>query len=154
MTSSPTGDRRPGDRPDAPARREPLPFATRAALVVAAVAGVALVVAGFTLPAYRTDEAGSGSGATEATGTMVEINGPGIVAALVLPLVVVAAVWLVLRLGRSWSRPAAWGLTGALALYNVATLTSIGILVLPVTLALVVACATVGRTARPEDVVL
>lgn len=107
------------------------------ALGVAAVLGLLLVVAALVVPAYDSDSASS-SGATESTSsTIVGVNGLGALAVMAVPLLatalVAAALWL-------RAKPLAWAIVALLAAGNVLALASVGLLALPVTAALVVAC--------------
>jgi len=122
------------------------------ALLVAAAYGVALVIAAFTLPVY--DSAGSSSsGETSlASDTLVGVNGPGVALVLGVPLLVTLAVGFALWQRSRWSVPIAWTLTGLLAAANLLAILSVGIFVLPVTAALVLACVRSRPPAQPPAV--
>ena len=111
------------------------------ALLVAAVYGVALVVAAFTVPVYDSDSSSSSGGTSQASDTLVGVNGTGVALILAVPLLVTLAVGCALWQRSRWSLPIAWTLTGLLAALNLLAMLSVGIFVLPVTAALVVACA-------------
>jgi hypothetical protein len=119
-----------------------------AALVGAVVWGVLLVVAGFDVPAYRSTSMSSSGELTQSTESLVGMNGPGVVVVLALPLLVtvLVACALLLRVRRA-AMPVAWALTALLAVFNMLGMLTIGVFVAPVTVALVVACAS-GSKAR------
>jgi hypothetical protein len=87
---------------------------------------------------------------TETSSTLVAENGSWAVVVLVFPLV--AAVIVAIALLGS-ARPAAivlaWSVTGTVALFNLLAMLTIGIFLVPTTIALVAACTsvTVKRTA-------
>jgi hypothetical protein len=117
------------------------------ALVGAAVWGLVLVVAGFLVPAYQSTSLSSSGELTQSSATLVGMNGPGVVPVLALPLLVTVLVACALLLrARRAAMPVAWALTALLAVFNVLGMLTIGVFVVPVTAALVVACAS-GSTA-------
>jgi hypothetical protein len=117
-----------------------------AAVLVAVVYSVALLVAGFLVPVYSTDSASASGDATPGSDTLVGVNGLGSAAVLAIPLLVSLVVGVALRRpSRAAALPVAWALTGLLALFNLLAMLSIGVFILPVTLALVLACATCRR---------
>jgi len=123
------------------------------ALAIAAAWSVLLVAAAFVAPAYSTSSGSASmdttSGATTTaevttgSATLVAVNGPGV-------LVVTLLVALSLATGH---RRVGWVLTAILCLVNVLALLSVGIFFVPVTLALIVACASSERrrVAHPAD---
>jgi hypothetical protein len=122
------------------------------ALLFAAAYNVVLVASGFVAPVYQSSvyTAGSPSGAvTRGSNTLVGENGWGVVVILLAPLllttIVGSALWL------QWRGAAAvaiaWATTMLLALLNALAMLSIGVFLLPVTAALIGACAT-GRPSR------
>ena len=123
-----------------------VPLAT---LLLATVYGVALIVAGFVAPAYQSDGLSSSGEVTHSADTLVGVNGRGVVFVLAVPLVatllVGCALWLHSRRG---ALLIAWTVTGLLAAFTLLALLSIGLFVLPVTAALIVACAA-SRPRRP-----
>ena len=122
------------------------------ALLVAAAYGVALVVAAFVLPVYDSDSSSSTGGTSRASHTLVGVNGSGVAVVLAVPLLVTLAVGFALWLRSRWALPIAWSLTGLLAALNLLAMLSVGIFVLPVTAALVLACARSWPPARPPAV--
>ena len=122
------------------------------ALLIAAAYDVVLVVAGFVAPVYQSSvyTTASASGPVRrGSNTFVSENGWGAVLILLVPLLVTmivgSALWL------QWRGAAvlafAWSTTMLLALLNALAMLSIGVFLLPVTAALVGACAT-SRSRR------
>lgn len=136
-------------------RERSLPFTARVALVLALVWSVLLVLAAFTLPLYGYSSSSAtvdGSGGTEeitGTATLVQVNGWTAVLVLAIPLAVTLLVGLLLGVGGRGQRAVAWALTALLGVFTVLALLSVGLFMVPVVVALVVACASAGsRTAR------
>jgi hypothetical protein len=134
------------------AAEPPLGRVPAVALLLGAVYGVALVVAAFVLPAYDSVSSSSSGGTSEASDTLVGVNGVGVALVLAVPLLVTLAVGCALALRSRWSLPISWTLTGLLAAANLLAMLSVGIFVLPVTAALVLACARSRPPARPPAV--
>ena len=123
------------------------------ALLAAAAYGVALIVAAFALPVYDSDSSSSSGGTSLGSDTLVGVNGLSAAAALAVPLLVTLAVGCALWLGsHRWALPVAWTLTGLLAAANLLAMLSVGVFVLPVTAALVLACARSRPPALPPAV--
>jgi hypothetical protein len=122
------------------------------ALMLAAVYGMVLVVAGFLAPFYNSESMSSSGEVTHGSGTLVGVNGLGVVVVLGVPLLatvlVGCALWLRSRRG---AVPIAWTLTGLLAVFNLLAMMSIGLFVLPVTAALIVACGTSRLRPKQQD---
>ena len=124
------------------------------ALGFAVVWGLLLVVAAFVAPVYRTSSgsATDGTVATTAEGsaTLVGVNGYGVLLVISVPLVAAVVVTWALARGR---RRLGWVVTSVLCVLNVLALLSVGIFFVPVTIALIVACAGTPRTrvAQPAD---
>jgi hypothetical protein len=113
----------------------------KVALSFALVWSVAVLVAGFTVPMY-SEETETSSGSISGTDTLVGENGSGIIIVLLVPLVVSILVTLCLMARRvRGAIVVAWILTAALCGLTVLALLSIGIYLLPVAGALMVACA-------------
>ena len=132
-----------------------LPFAARIALVLALVWSALLVVAAFTLPLYgfssesATVDGSSGRDEVSGTATLVQVNGWMAALVMAVPLAVALLVALLLAVGGRGPRVGAWVLTALLGVFTVLALLSVGLLMLPVVVALLVACASAGsRTAR------
>jgi hypothetical protein len=130
------------------------------ALGVALVWSLLLVGAAFVAPVYSSSTGSSSSDVTSGatttasqttgTGTLVGVNGPGVLVFIALPLLATLVVAWALARGR---RRSGWVVTSVLGVLTVLALLSVGIFFLPVTLALVVACANTPRprVARPAD---
>lgn len=121
------------------------------ALSLGALFAAAVPIAGVTLPLYVTETGSSDGRVSSGSETLVGVNGTGSLVVLLVPIMVVAAVSFLLTSTR-WraATPLAWALTTLFALANLAALLSIGIFILPVTIALVVACAN-SPCARPRS---
>lgn len=116
--------------------------ASSVALLFAVVWGLGLVVAGFLVPAYRSTGMSSSGESAESTSTLVGTNGWGVAVVLAVPLLVTVLVAGALLLRpRPGATVVAWALTGLLAVFNLLAMLTIGVFVVPVTAALVVACA-------------
>jgi hypothetical protein len=117
-------------------------------LLSAAVWGLGLVVAGFLVPVYQSETVSASGGLTQGTGTLVGVNGPGVAVVLAVPLVatVLVACALLLRTRRG-ALPVAWALTAVLGAFNLLGMLTIGVFVVPVTAALVVACASASGSS-------
>ncbi len=113
-----------------------------AALCLAAVMGIALLVLGFA-PLYENEGASSSDAQGQSQDSLVAVNGPGVLVVLVVPLLVTAAVSWALWQG---ARRLAWALIGLLGLGAALALLSIGVLVLPIVTALVVASVSAGTS--------
>jgi hypothetical protein len=122
------------------------------ALLLAALCDLGLVVAGFVAPVYQSSVSTSAppSGAvTHGSNTLVGENGWGAVVILLVPLLLTAIVGSALWFQSRGSAVVtfAWSITMLLGLLNLLAMLSIGVFFLPVTAALIVACAT-GRPSR------
>jgi hypothetical protein len=136
--------------------RGPLTRATSVALCVAGIWSALLLVAAFAVPVYSgeaclaTVEGDGSTGCTQSSGTLVVVNGLAAVSVMGMPLVVTLIVGACLRVGSRGLRRAAWAVVAVLAVLTLLAMLSVGILLLPVTAALVVACATArSGTADP-----
>ena len=133
----------------------------RLSLAVALAWGIGLVVAALLVPVYQssgisssgTSGASSSGTMTGGSATLVGVNGWGalLVAGAPLAAAMVTGCTLWRRAGRPGAGVVAWTVTGLLVCFNLLAMLSIGAFVLPVTLALVVACGTHGR--KPHGVV-
>ena len=124
------------------------------ALLAASAYGVALVVAAFVAPVYETDSSSSSGQTSPASDTLVGQNGLGAAVVIAVPLLLTLAVGCALWLGsHRGALPVAWTLTGLLAAGNLLAMMSVGVFVLPVTAALVLACARSRRAAPSPGVV-
>jgi uncharacterized membrane protein YhaH (DUF805 family) len=117
----------------------------RLVLATAAIWGAGLLVAAVVAPVYSSVSASSDGRVAHSSSTLTEENGPGVLAPVGVPLVVVGVVAVALRRRRQRQRPGAgvlaWMSVGLLGVFTLVSMLSIGIFVLPVTFLLVVACA-------------
>ena len=130
------------------------------ALSFALVWSALLVAGALVLPAYSTSsqeatvDTGTGAASTApvttGTETLVGVNGEGVLIVVGIPLVVTLLVATALAFRR---RRIGWVLTSILGFFTLLAMLSIGIFILPTTLALVVACAATERrrVAHPAD---
>lgn len=89
---------------------------------------------------YESVSTSSSGEVTHGTETLVDVNGPGVVLVVALPLLVTLAVGCALSYGsRRGAVLFARTLTGLLAVFNLLAMLSIGVFLLPVTAALIVA---------------
>ena len=116
---------------------------TSTALVVAGTWSLVIIVAGFFLPVYATESGSSSGEVTHGSQTIVGVNGPVAIVVICVPLLATLLVWgaLALRAGLRTraAAPVAWLLVAMLAVFTLLSIVSIGVAVVPVTLALVVA---------------
>jgi hypothetical protein len=113
------------------------------ALVIAGVWGLGLVVAGFVVPMYRTIRQSESGEVARGSDTLVGANGLGVVVVLAVPFVVTVLVgWALLLRAHRGGLPVAWTLTGLVAGLTFLSMPSIGLFIIPITVSLVVACAS------------
>lgn len=127
-----------------PAGRRPLSRTSAVALVVGLVAGIGLVVLGVAAPLY-------GSSGSAGPATLLQVNGPGVLVVLTMPLILALVATALLLTGRSWARGIAWACAAVTTGLAIVSLLSIGLFVLPVAIALVVACAARTSVPRPPQ---
>ena len=117
------------------------------ALSVALLWSAAMPVAALCVPFYESTAVSSSGAVTNGSATLVAENGLAALlitsVPLAITLVVGGCLWR--RGARPGAGPAAWTVTGLLAGFNLLAIMSVGIFVVPVTAALVCACA-IGRT--------
>jgi hypothetical protein len=110
-----------------------------------------LVVVGCLAPVYRWETETTSGEVMQGSGTLVGVNGLGAVIVLGVPLLATVLVGCTLRLhSRRGAVPSAWTVTGLLAGFNLLAMASIGLFVLPVTAALIVACGTCLRGPKQD----
>jgi hypothetical protein len=120
-------------------------------LGVALIWSIVLLVAACLVPTYSSTSVSSDGVVTHGSETLVGDNGLGVLPVVAAPLLltclVAAALW------RRGTRPGAgalaWTATGLLIAFNLVALMSIGVFVLPVTVALTLACATRKEQIEP-----
>lgn len=124
-------------------------------LACALVWGTGLVIAAFLVPVYQSLSVSSSGTVAAGSATLAGVNGWGALlvagAPLVAAVVTSSALWR--RAGRQGAGVLAWAVTGLLGCFNVLAMLSIGVFVVPVTVALAVACGSHGRH-RPGDEVV
>jgi cytochrome bd-type quinol oxidase subunit 2 len=129
--------------------------AQQVSLIVAVAWGLLLVVAALVAPVYSTQtSAGSGdrlSTAVPGSATLVQVNGWRVLLVCAVPLACAALVGVLLwrRAGKPGAGPVAWTVTAVLAGLNLLAMLSIGVFVLPVTAALVIACISHRAERQP-----
>jgi hypothetical protein len=108
--------------------------------------GVALILLAAAVPVYEAESQTSSTTSpdvvTHDSLTLVEESGAGILFVIVVPLLVtiIAGCVLWIRDERAGAGTIAWTLAGLLVVFNLATMLSIGVAILPVTGCLVVVC--------------
>ena len=117
-------------------------------LVLAAIFGVGLNVAGFLFPLYATQKVSSSGKVVQGSATLVDENDPGVVVVLGVRLLVALVVAAALSRRARPAAALAGTLVGLLAVFTLLAMMSIGLFILPVTVALVVACASAPRPSR------
>lgn len=127
------------------------------ALSVATAYGGVLIAAAFIAAVYRWESVSEPGELARGSQTLVGVNGPGAVFAAGVPLLASLLVAYALRLrSRRWAVPFAWTVTGLLAVFNLLAIASIGLFILPATVALIVACAASPhrpRLGEPQETV-
>lgn len=146
--------------PDDNSKDGPGVTATNWALGIAVTWSAALIVSAFVAPwgTSVTATVEGGDQATETvvttTSTLVGHEGLGVLIPVSIPLVFsLGCTWALLRYRRFPSRTLgrfAWVLTASMALFTVLALMSIGFFMIPVTIALVVACAKGAPMKAPK----
>ena len=121
-------------------------------LAIALASGTGLVIAALLAPVYQSQGVSSSGTMTEGSATLVGINGWDalLVAGAPLAAAVVTGSGLWRRAGRPGAGVPAWTATGLLACFNVLAMATIGMFVVPVTVALFAACAAHGRRPHGE----
>jgi hypothetical protein len=125
------------------------------ALCAAALWSALLVVGAFVVPVYSgetcpatVEPSAAPVGCTSTSGTLVGVNGLTAVVVMSFPLLVTLLVGACLWSGSRGGRSTAWAVVGLLAVLTLLAFLSVGIVLLPVTVALVVACAA-ARVVHP-----
>lgn len=117
------------------------------ALAVAFIWSIGLLVAAAVVPVYSgTSETSPGGHERHHTGTLVEVNGSGVLLAVGVPLLatILVSFALLARGAYKGAGPIAWTLVGLLGAFNVLGMLTIGVFLVPITACLVVACALHG----------
>jgi len=118
----------------------------RIALASALAWAAGLVIAAVLVPAYQSSSIDSSGAVANGSATLVGVNGWGALLVAAAPLAAALVIWYALwgRRGRQGAGVLAWVVTALLIGFNVLAMLSIGVFLIPVTLALVVACSTHG----------
>ncbi len=113
-------------------------------LAVAVAGGIAVLAGALVVPVYRAVEAQGSGIPARASGTLVGVNGWNALLVAGMPLIAALATGSALgrRAGRRGAGAFAWSVAMLLAFLNLMAMASIGIYLVPVTAALIVACAT------------
>ena len=121
-------------------------------LAIALASGTGLVIAALLAPVYQSQSVSSPGTMIDGSATLVGINGWDalLVAGAPLAAAVVTGSGLWRRAGRPGAGVPAWTATGLLACFNVLAMATIGMFVVPVTVALFAACAAHGRRPHGE----
>ena len=123
-------------------------------LLIAGIYSVALIIAGFVVPmeqtVYSSAPSDSGTGASSSmvesyfTATLVSWSGLGVVFVLVVPLLVTLVVSVALwQRARRGAMAVALTLSGLFAAFNIAALKTMGLFLIPVTVALLYSTSVV-----------
>ena len=122
-------------------------------LAIALAWGTGLVILALLAPVYQSQSASSSGTMTNGSATLVGVNGWAALLAAGAPLAAAAlagyGLWR--RAGRPGAGVLAWTVAGLLACFNVLAIATIGLFVVPVTVALFAACAAHG--GRPHRAV-
>ena len=121
-------------------------------LAIALASGTGLVIVALLAPVYQSQGVSSSGTMTEGSATLVGVNGwvALLVAGAPLAAAVVTGYGLWRRAGRPGAGVPAWTATGLLACFNVLAMATIGMFVVPVTVALFAACAAHGGRPHRE----
>jgi hypothetical protein len=119
-------------------------------LAIALASGTGLVILALLAPVYQSQTVSSSGTMANGSATLVGVNGWGalLVAGAPLAAAVLAGYGLWRRAGRPGAGVLAWAVTGLLACFNVLAIATIGVFVVPVTVALFAACVAHG--GRPH----
>ncbi|HEX6515535.1 MAG TPA: hypothetical protein VF049_08160 [Nocardioidaceae bacterium] len=117
------------------------------ALATAVVWALVLVVSAFLVPVYTSISTSSSGKVTRGSDTLVGMNGWGGALVVAVPLLVTLLVAgaLLLRPRRA-AMASAWVFTALLCVFNLLAIMTVGLFMVPVTAALVVACAATSVT--------
>ena len=119
----------------------------RISLASAVVWGAGLVIAAVFAPAHQSSKVSTTGTVTDGSATLVGVNGWGALVVAGAPLAVTLVIWYALwrRRGQQSAGTLAWVVTVLLVCFNLLAMLSIGVFLIPVTVALVIACSTHGR---------
>lgn len=121
-------------------------------LAIALASGAGLVILALLAPVYQSQSVSSSGTMANGSATLVGVNGWGALLAAGAPLAAAAlagyGLWR--RAGRPGAGVLAWTVTGLLACFNVLAIATIGVFVVPVTIALFAACVAHGGRPHRE----
>jgi hypothetical protein len=125
--------------------------AEQISLIVALAWGLLLLIAAAVVPVYSTETQTTSGAITTGTATLVQVNGWHALLVVAVPLACAALVGALLwrRVGKPGAGPVAWTVTALLAGFNVLAMLSIGVFLLPVTVALIIACTSHRPVRHP-----
>jgi hypothetical protein len=114
--------------------------------------GSGLVIAALLAPVYQSQSVSSSGITADGSATLVGVNGWGalLIAGAPLAAAVVTGYGLWRRAGRPGAGVVAWTVTALLACFTVLAMATIGVFVIPVTVALFTACAAHGGRPRGQ----
>lgn len=119
-------------------------------LLLAAVLSLAVLAFAVFYPAYSGVEGTSDGTGVGTSQTMVEQNGWGVLIPFSIPLAATILVWACLTTSpRGWGRRIAWVLVGLLFVFAVLGMATIGVLFVPIAVALAFAAAWPAEPAQP-----
>ena len=121
-------------------------------LAIALACSTGLVIAALLAPVYQSQSVSSSGVTANGSATLVGVNGwrALLIAGVPLAAAAVAGYGLWRRAGRPGAGVLAWTVTGLLACFNVLAMATIGVFVVPVTIALFAACVAHGGRAHRE----
>ncbi len=125
--------------------------AEQVSLAVALAWGLLLVVAAMVAPVYSTQTSAGSGPAVTGSATLVQVNGWPVLLVCAVPLACALLVGALLRrrAGKPGAGPVACTVTAVLAGFNLLAMLSIGVFVLPVTAALIIACVSHRAERQP-----
>jgi hypothetical protein len=119
----------------------------RISLATALVWASGLVIAAALVPAYQSSGVSSSGTVIDGSATLVEVNGWSVLLVAGAPLAAALVTWYALwrRRGRDGAGVLAWVVTALLGCLSFLAMLTIGVFLLPVPIALVIACGTHGH---------
>ena len=121
-------------------------------LAIALASGTGLVILALLAPVYQSQSVFSPGTMTNGSATLIGVNGwrAMLVAGAPLAAAAVAGYGLWRRAGRPGAGVLAWTVTALLACYNILAIATIGVFIVPVTVALFAACTAHGGRPHRE----
>ncbi|WP_062387488.1 hypothetical protein [Demequina iriomotensis] len=112
--------------------------------------GIAVIGIALLAPLYSSATEDSDGVQSLSTATLVEVEGVSGLVTMSVPLLVTLAVGAARVAPTRWGRPVAWVLWSLLCVGTVLALMSVGVLVLPLTVALLIVCLEPGSARMAE----